>query len=152
MVVCALFVAGSGCLGPSGPATEISFTAALSFAPLGRGTNARIDTTERIVEEADIWTVYQDSLRPIQPFKPVNFDQEMVVLAALPVPSGGYDLRFESIEIAETGATAYYRLYVPGRDCRVTVGPGVVFQAVRVARTELSFTFEREEETIRCTE
>jgi hypothetical protein len=133
-------------------ATEVSIAEALAFEPLGRGRQARLDTTERVIREAAAWAAYQDSLRPLMPFKAVDFEREMVLLVALPVPTGGYDLRFEIVEQTEEGVTAHYRLFEPGSDCRVTMGESVVFEAVRVASLDASFHFEHERETLRCTD
>ena len=142
----------AGCLGTPQEDTEVSIAEALAFEPLGRGRQARIDTTEQVIRDAATWAVYQDSLRPLLPFKEVNFEQEMVLLAALPVTTGGYDLRFEIIERTEEGLTARYRLFTPGDDCRVTMGDGVAFQAVRLAQTDGPLHFEYEEETLHCTD
>ncbi|MCH8961501.1 MAG: hypothetical protein IH820_09310, partial [Bacteroidetes bacterium] len=48
--------------------------------------------------------------------------------------------------------TIHYRLFTPADDCRTTLGQGVVFQAVRLAHTDASLLFVREEEAYRCTE
>ena len=142
----------AGCLGAPEQATEVSIAEALAFEPLGRGRQARLDSTERAIRDAATWTAYQDSLRPLQPFKKVNFEQEMVLLAALPVSTGGYDLRFEIVEQTDEGVIARYRLFSPGNDCRMTMGDGVVFQAVRLAQTDAPLRFEREQETLHCTD
>ena len=132
------------------PETEISVSEALAFAPLGRGAQSRTGTTELAILDADTWRAYADSLHPIFPFDSVRFDQEMVLLAALEVPRGGYDLRFELVERVGDALLARYRVYVPGDDCRVTVGGGTVFQAVRLARTEGRIEFKLETELLDC--
>ena len=144
----------AGCLGTAEQDTEVSIAEAVAFEPLGRGRQARIDSTELTIaiRDAETWTAYQDSLRPLLPFKEVNFEQEMVLLAALPVTTGGYDLRIEVVERTDEGLTVRYRLFTPGEDCRVTMGEGVVFQAVRLAQSDAPLHFEREHETLHCTE
>ena len=142
----------AGCFGAPEQETEVSIAEALAFEPMGRGQQARIDTTERAFRDAASWTAMQDSLRPLRPFTDVNFDQEMVLLAAVPVPTGGYSVRFEVIERTDEGVSIRYRLSVPGNDCRTTMGEGVVFQAVRLAHTDAPLQFIREEEPYRCTE
>ena len=142
----------AGCFGTPQQETEVSIAEALAFEPLGRGQRAQLDTTELAIRDAATWAAYQDSLRPLRPFKEANFDQEMVLLVALPVPTGGYDVRVEVIERTEEGVTVRYRLFTPADDCRVTVGQGVVFQAVRLAHTAAPLHFIREEEAFRCTE
>ena len=142
----------AGCLGAPEQATEVTIAEALAFESLGRGRQARLDSTERAIRDAATWTVYQDSLRPLQPFKKVNFEQEMVLLAAMPVSTGGYDLRIEVVEQTDEGLTVQYRLFSPGDDCRVTMGVGVVFQAVRLTQSDAPLLFEREQETLHCTD
>lgn len=140
-----------GCQPEEEPPT-VTLAEAFAFEPLGRGNRARLDTAEVVIREAATWAAYQDSLRPLQPFGTVNFAQEMVLLAAVPVPSGGYSVLFETVEKIEDGLTATYVLSVPGPDCRATMGTAVVFQAVRVARFEGAVRFVREADPYRCTE
>ncbi len=144
----------AGCLGAPEQETEVSIAEAVAFEPLGRGRQALIDSTELTIaiRDAETWTAYQDSLRPLLPFKEVNFEQEMVLLAAMPVPTGGYDLRIEVVEQTDEGLAVRYRLFTPDEDCRVTMGEGVVFQAVRLAQTDGPLHFERDEETLHCTD
>lgn len=146
---CCLLLAG--CLPPE-QETEITISQVVSFVPLGRGSQARMDTTERVIYDQATWDAHMESLQPLQPFKPVDFETEMVFLAALPVPTGGYDLRFELIEEMPDQIVARYRLFTPGVDCREIIGDTVPFQAVRVAHRETPVRFERELEAVHCME
>lgn len=150
-LLAALALLPAACGQQRGPETEVTVTEAVAFAPLGRGAQALVGTTERAILDADTWDAFADSLRPLFPFDSVSFDREMVLVAALQVPHGGYDLRFELVE--QTGDTlrAAYRVYVPGEDCRSTVGPGAVFHAVRLGRSGAIVEFARESEAIDCT-
>lgn len=134
-----------------GPEPEVTVAQAVAFAPLGRGAQALVGTTERAILDAETWGAYADSLRPLFPFDSVSFDREMVLVAALQVSHGGYDLRFELVEQAGDTLVAGYRVYVPGEDCRSTVGPGAVFHAIRLGRSNSSIRFARESEAIDCT-
>ena len=142
----------AGCLEEPLPETEVTVTEALAFEPLGRGRQARIDTTERAILDANTWKSYQDSLRPLMPFATADFELEMVLLAALPVPTGGYDLRFDVIEDTGEELLARYRLYTPGLDCRPLMGGSVAFHAVRLGRKDMPVRFAREVERVNCTE
>jgi hypothetical protein len=142
----------AGCLGTPQEDTEVSIAQALAFEPIGRGQQGRLDTTERAIRDAATWAVYQDSLRPLRPFQEVNFDQEMVLLAAVPVSTGGYSVRFEIIERTDDGVTIRYLLSIPADDCRTTMGQGVVFEAVRLAHIDAPLHFIRDEEPYRCTD
>lgn len=148
---CACCLLLTGCLPPE-QATEITISQLVSFVPLGRGSQARIDTTEQVIYDQATWDTYTASLQPLQAFKPVDFGTEMVLLAALPVPTGGYDLRFEVIEETPGQLVARYTLFAPGVDCREIIGDTVPFQAVRVARRETPVRFDRELENVRCME
>ncbi|HMB91382.1 MAG TPA: protease complex subunit PrcB family protein [Rhodothermales bacterium] len=142
----------AGCQLPGERETEVTLTEALAFEPIGRGQNASLDTTMVAIREVTMWAVYQDSLRPAQPFAEVNFEQEMVVLVAVPVPSGGYSVMVETVERGEEGLTAHYTLSEPGYDCMTTMGLAVPFQAIRVAKTTDLLRFEQSTEAYRCTE
>ncbi len=147
-----LLLISAGCMGPEAHETEIETHPSLPFAEVGRGRNAMVDTVHRVITSREEWTTLQDSLRPLVPFMPVDFELEMVLVAALPVQSGGYDLRFEEVEDLGDTIVARYRLYTPGQDCRHTMGAGNVFQVVRLARTTRLVTFEDTEEALDCTE
>ena len=155
-LVLGIFLSGclslSGCLGQHEPAVEIEAYVPLPLAELGRGRQGSVTGGHYVITRAEDWTAYQDSLRPLQPFEPVDFALEMLVLAAAEVPSGGYDLRFEEIEDAGTHLVAHYRLYTPGDDCRPTFGSSTVFQVVRTMQSDKPVTFERTEERTACTE
>lgn len=141
----------AGCQPEETPPT-VTLTEAFAFEPLGRGNQARLDTAEVVLREAATWAAYQDSLRPLQPFETVDFSQEMVLLAAVPVPTGGYSVLFETVEKIADSLAVTYVLSVPGNDCITTMGASVVFQAVRVARSDAPVHFIREAEPYRCTE
>lgn len=148
-----LLLLGVGCHDVREPVPEVTLTEALAFEPLGRGLSARLDTTTVVaIHDAARWTAYQDSLRPLQPFKDVSFPQEMVLLVAEPVPAGGYDLRIETVEKGTDSLTVHYLLITPGNDCRPTMGAAMPFQAVRLAQHDAPLRVERTTDAYRCTE
>ncbi|MDX1545339.1 MAG: hypothetical protein R3247_00035 [Rhodothermales bacterium] len=141
-----------GCL-PEADVPEVTLAEAFAFEVVGRGLRASLDTTEVAIRDAATWAAYRDSLRPLQPFDSVDFAQEMVLLAAVPVPSGGYSIEFETVERAGGDSlTAAYILSTPGYDCIPTMGGAVVFQAVRMARIPAPVHFTHQTEAYRCTE
>lgn len=147
-----LLCTATGCGGTQSENTEVTIAEALAFETIGWGYQGRVDTTEIAVRDSSTWAAYQDSLRPLRPFQKVNFDQEMVLLAALPVTSGGYNIRFQVVEKTADSLRAHYLLSTPGYDCITTMSASVVFQAVRTVRNDSPVHFIREEETDRCTE
>ena len=152
----ALLLAATGCLGDTAEReTEVTLSEAFAFELVGRGQRTALDTTEATevaIRTAEAWTAYQDSLTPLQPFNPVDFSQEMVLLAAVPVPAGGYGVEVETVEKQNDSLLVHYRLSTPGYDCMTALGRAIPFQAVRVGRTDAPVRFVQEQETYRCTE
>lgn len=131
--------------------TEEDLAELVPYVSLGRGVQASLDTTTtRMISEPSIWSTYTDSLRPLLPFTSVDFEMETVLLAAVDVNSGGYDLRFESVESLRDTVVATYRLFSPGTDCRPSYAPGVPFEAIRIPRTHTVVRFVRMDEAVDC--
>lgn len=124
---------------------------AFYFESLGRGQRAAFtDTTEVVIRDAETWAHYQDVLRPMQPFEPVDFTQAMILLAAVPTSSGGYLVEFDAIEEAGDTVTASYLLTAPGRDCLAVPAPAVPYEVVLTRRDERPVRFERGTDTYPC--
>ncbi len=131
--------------------TEEDLAELVPYVSLGRGVQASLDTTTtRMISEPSTWWAYTDSLRPLLPFTSVDFEMETVLLAAVDVNSGGYDLRFESVESLRDTVVATYRLFSPGTDCRPSYAPGVPFEAIRIPRTHTAVRFVRIDEAVDC--
>ncbi len=132
--------------------TEEDLAELISYASLGRGLQASLDTSvTHIIREPEIWTAYTDSLQPLIPFTPVDFELETVLLAAVEVNSGGYDVRFELVESLRDTVVATYRLFSPGEDCRPAFAPGFPFEAIRIPRTTAPVRFVQIAEAADCT-
>ncbi len=147
-----LLILPAGCVDAPRDTPSVSVAEALAFESVGRGQQAQLDTTQIAIRDAAAWAAYQDSLRPLVPFGPVDFPREMVLLAAVPTPSGGYSIHFEAIEKTDEGLTAHYRLSIPADDCIPTMGTAVPFEAVRLAHVDAPVRFEHETEAYRCTQ
>ncbi len=147
-----ILVCLAGCFATYDAEVEVEALAPMPFDEVGRGHQALADSVHRAVRTAMDWAALQDSLSPLRPFAEIDFDLEMVVVAAMPVPGGGYDLRFEEFEDTGDSVVGRYRLYSPGDDCRLSMGPSSVFQVVRMAQTDKAMTFERITEAVDCTE
>ncbi len=131
--------------------TEEDLAEIIPHASLGRGLQASLDTTAtHVISEQVTWSAYTDSLRPLLPFESVDFELETVLLAAVDVNSGGYDLRFEVVESLRDTVVATYRLFTPGTDCRRSYAPGVPFEAIRIPRTLAAVRFVQIEEAVDC--
>jgi hypothetical protein len=124
---------------------------ALVFEPIGRGNYAAVEDTARLVFRSEAeWTAFRDRLRPIRDFGPVDFNQMMVVVAAVPTTEGGHSVEFESFEVDRRGVLASYVIQEPGEDCMTATVISQPFQAVKVRRHDADVRFEHRVETYRC--
>ena len=151
ILISTLLLSASCETAPPPELTEEDLAKLLPYVSLGRGLQASIDTTTiRLITDVDTWTAYTDSLQPLMPFTSPDFETEMVLLAAVDVNSGGYDLRFELVESLRDTVVATYRLFSPGSDCRPSFSTGVAFEAVRIRRTQNPIRFVQIEEALDC--
>lgn len=124
----------------------------LYFEPIGYGQSGTLsDTTEILIRTEEEWAIYRDSLNPIAPFKPVDFTQSVVLLAALPQTTSGQIVDFVTVEERDSVAVAEYIVNIPAEDCLTATAESVPFQAVMVRRTDLPVRFVHETEEFRCT-
>ncbi len=127
-------------------------TELLPYESIGVGANARLsDTTEVLLYTPEAWDAYREKLQSVGPFRPVDFTQEMVVLVAVPVPSGGYSVEIGSVEKKADGIEVDYILYEPRNDCITVEGVAVPYQAVKARRAEGAVRFVRHTEPFPCT-
>jgi len=132
--------------------TEEDLAALISFASVGRGLQASLDTTTtQIITDPSTWIAYRDSLQPLQPFTTVNFELETLLLAAVRVNSGGYDLRFELVESLRDTLVVTYRLFTPGADCRPSFASGIPFEVIRIPQSQNEVRFVQITEALDCT-
>ncbi len=148
-----IFLALSACVPHEDPQyTEEDLAPLISFASVGRGLQASLDTTtSQVITDSSTWLAYSDSLQPLQPFRSVNFELETLLLAAVKVNSGGYDLRFELVENLRDTLVATYRLFTPGIDCRPSFASGIPFEVIRIPQTQNAVRFMRIDEATDCT-
>ena len=151
ILISALLLSASCETTPPPELTEEDLAELLPYVSMGRGLQASLDTTTvRVITDLNTWTAYADSLQPLMPFASADFESEMVLLAAVDVNSGGYDLRFELVESLRDTVVATYRLFSPGSDCRPSFSTGVAFEAVRIKRTQNPVRFMQIEEALDC--
>lgn len=124
----------------------------LYFEPIGYGHRASLsDTIEVVARDREDWLSIRDSLSPTMPFDSVDFNQAVVLLAALPQTISGYSIEFTSVEERDSVVVAEYLVNAPSDDCLTAFADLVPFQAVLVRRTEQPVEFERVVEEYRCT-
>lgn len=123
----------------------------LFFEQVARGQQATLrDTIETVIKDNETWTAFKMMLSVPAGVGAVDFDQMMVILAAIPAQSGGYDVSFQSVEETDSTIVAFYVLGVPGDDCITAMGITVPYQAVTVRRGDLPVVFERKVERVPC--
>ena len=135
------------------PVFEEEVGEALYFERIGLGHTALFtERTERVVRTPEAWAVAQDSLIELGPFKDVDFEQTMVLFAAVPVETGGYSIQFETIELVNDEIIATYMLTEPDEDCipTTTLTQAMPFQAVLVRRADAPVRFVQETELFTC--
>lgn len=138
-----------GC-GGNEPQVEEPEREQIDFELVGRGRNAQLaDTTELRITSAQEWESYQDSLTALGELSEVDFDERDVLLVAVPVTSGGYDLTINSIERVGDEVRVEYVLDEPGEDCLtaqvlltpfVAVAADIGGEGVQFVRTRSSYS------------
>ncbi len=148
LAVCLL----AGCVSETGnPLPPPPEPEPLYFETLGRGISASLsDTTQIVIRDATEWAGFSPLLHTRLPMKKVDFSQVIVLLAAVPAPSSGYAVTFESVELSADSILARYVLMQPGEDCMTANAQTVPFEAVIVRRAEGPVHFERLREDVPC--
>lgn len=123
----------------------------LYFEAIGMGYAAEVpDTTTVILHTESDWAEFRKLLHPRRPFKEADFEQTMVLVAAVPVSTGGYTVEFESVERIGGEVIASYLLTQPGYDCMAIMALTQPFEAIAVRRTDGPVRFVRRSKTESC--
>ena len=147
LALSALFLAAcqpSGTLPPDVPIES------LYFESLGRGYSAQVtDTTEMTFRTPEEWGSFADRLHPMVAFRAADFEQTMVLVAAVPATTGGYTVEFESVEQIGDEIVAAYLVTEPGYDCVAIMALTQPFHVVAVRKTvgPIRFVARRKTET-----
>ena len=121
------------------------------FEPVGSGFAASVaDTTELVFRDRESWTDFRQRLAPLRDFPDVDFEQMMVIVAAVPAPTGGYFLEFEGFERIDGQLTASYVVTQPGADCVAITALTQPFQAIAARRVDGPVAFTSRTATERC--
>ena len=105
----------------------------------GRQYTTQTSALRVVVRDQATWkALWAQTFRNVQPAPPlpfVNFEDEMIVMAALgEQPSGGYDIRVDEAFMDGVGTRVGLTISTPGRDCAVAT---VMTQPVDFARVPL---------------
>ena len=125
----------------------------LYFENIGMGqAGSAADTTEWVLRDSVSWASASALLKPLAPFKKVDFSQSNVVAIGLPKESGGYHIEVESIERAGGEVVVSYLLHVPANDCITLAAMALPFVAVKVRRFDDEVVrFARRQQRYECT-
>lgn len=124
----------------------------LYYEMVGFGqSTAIVDTIETVIRDNESLRAFEQQLKVSHPFRNVDFDQAVVLLVAVPVPTGGYSVEFATIDQFEDGVVAQYIVSAPGSDCITPMGQSAPYVAALIPRTENEIRFEHQTEEIPCT-
>lgn len=123
----------------------------LYFEPIGMGQRGMgREPVEEIVRTASAWDSLQVLVQPLEDFKPVDFNQQMVVVVGVPSEQGGFTLEVESVVADHDTITVSYVVHQPKDDCISPVTEALPFQAVAVRAAEGVTVFERRIQRYSC--
>lgn len=150
--LCSVLLAGLiGCSSDDAVYDPAEENEVLYFEPIGHGMKAGLAApVERAIRDSLTWVAYADSLDPLVAFEPVDFSQAFVLLAARSMPTAGYSLRFESVELAGDTLVASYLVLEPGTTCITAMGQTMPFQAVLVRRADHPVRFVHRTDDYSC--
>lgn len=147
LLCCSLVGLMAGC-GEEEPTPE-----PILFESLGTGQSATFeaDTTEVVVRTEEEWEAIREQMRPPQPFPPVDFDEDMVVVLARQARSGGYSVDVRRVERVGDEVVVRYVWGVPEDDCITIRGETTPFRVVAFERVEdADVRFEARRQIYRC--
>lgn len=154
-MVAACTSACSSTLGPSGPQAPLPITR-FAHSNSGFSSFSGIRTpTRAVVRDSTTWrTTWEQINQPFFPQPPlptVDFNREMVLLAAMGTqPSGGYELLIESATRDTTGIDVELRRVSPGAGCPVSAVLTQPLDLVRVPFSDQPVRFSERAETTPC--
>ncbi len=109
----------------------------LVFEPVAIGQNAAVtDTTVVIFRDSLSWAAEAGRFPSIEDYKPVDFDQSMIVVVGLPRSTGGYSIEVESVDKIGDEIMVSFIVNEPGSDCLAVAALTYPFQAVAVRKAD----------------
>ncbi len=147
-----------GCAETSGPAPRLDLRARWipdSTAVLAHAYHSGFTQSSRAIVSdaaawATAWSQFRGSLEPAPSLPVVDFDADVVIVAALgPRPTGGYDIRIDSVA-NHGGTVVYVTTLAPGPTCITTqafTSPAVL---VRLPRPADAVAFQDRDVVIEC--
>jgi PrcB C-terminal len=108
-----------------------------------------------VVRDAATWQLTWDEIwrdqSPVPPLPSVDFQREMVIVAALgEKPTGGYSILLEGVLESGSGLTVQVRSISPGARCATTLALTQPVDVARVTRREGRVLYAERTETQDC--
>jgi hypothetical protein len=153
-----------GCKGVSSPLVDrtafgsrVSVWLPPSTAVLVHGYDSGLgDSARLVISDAQTWAIIWAQLtargQPQPPLPTVDFGTERLLLAALGRrPTGGYDIRIDSLVRFEHGSVAYVTTRAPGQSCVTTQALTHPVEIVRVSPAPLEpIAFDQQAVVVEC--
>ncbi len=148
----------AGCAEGSGPAPRLDLRARWipdSAAVVAHAYNTGFTQSSRAVVKdaaawAAAWSQFRGSVEPEPSLPVVDFDADVVIVAALgPRPTGGFDIRVDSVA-SHGGTVVYVTTFAPGQTCITTqafTSPAVL---VRLPRPAEPIAFQDRDVVFQC--
>lgn len=123
----------------------------VEFELVGFGRDAHVEAqTEIRLQTEDDWQHYAGRLMPLGDLQEVVLGARDVLLIAVPVSSGGYDLSIVDVVRSDDEIVARYLVEAPGDDCLVAQVMLTPFVAVAVPASDLPVRFEQRTAQYSC--
>jgi|GEM_PF-1372439 len=139
IISCAVVTGCGGTPEADGPTYE-----SVGFELVGFGRDADVEAlTETRLQTEDDWQRYAGLLTPLGELQEVDLEERDVLLIAVPVSSGGFDLSVEDVARSDDEIVARYLIEAPGDDCFVAQVMPTPFVAVAIPASDLPVRFEQ---------
>ena len=114
-----------------------------------------LDARRTVIRDPEAWSSFwaeaTSILLPEPPVPAVDFDNEMVIVAASGErTTGGYTIAIDEVLESDVDLFVVVKESSPGADCVVTQALTAPVTAVRVARSDGSVSFEEVDEELSC--
>jgi PrcB C-terminal len=140
---------------PDGRDEPLSFVR-LRPEPLSLTYNSSFRTQMRaVVRDAATWQLTWDEIwrgqSPMPPLPTVDFQREMIIVAALgEKPTGGYSIFLDGVLDSASGLTVQVRIVTPGARCGTTLALTQPVDVARVTRHDGQVNYAERAETQDC--
>lgn len=143
---------GSASSAPSSPLTLIRLRAEpYAFTWASGYTEPQRIVVRSQAQWQEVWSTIWRRHTPVPELPAIDFQREMVVVAAMGMRStGGYNILIESASEDAGGVTVGIRATAPGAGCAVTLALTHPADVARLPRRDTPVSFSEKAETVNC--